>query len=93
MATETPSKLDGWGAVRLVLCTVGGVMAGNSAGAITEGEVTGLVGAAISMASIAWGIYVRWNARSVPIEVAIKPDIPVQSSLTGQVTVGPGVPK
>ena len=92
MATEVPSKLDIWGLTRLVLCTVGGALASRADFEIGEGEIEGIVGALIALGSIGWGVYVRWSTRSVPLEVAMRPEIPVKSDLTGKVTTGAGVP-
>jgi hypothetical protein len=92
MATETPTKLDIWGLTRLVLCTVGGALASRGDFDISEGEIEGVAGAVIALASICWGIYVRWNARGVPLEVAMRPEIPVKSDLTGKISRGAGVP-
>ena len=92
MATEAPTKLDVWGLTRLMLCTLGGALASRGEFDISEGEIAGIAGAVIAIASIVWGVYVRWNARSVPLEVAVRPEIPVKSDLTGQITTGAGVP-
>jgi hypothetical protein len=93
MATETPSKLDGWSLLRAGLIAVGSGFAAQGSGAgLTEGDIESLAGAIVSILTIIWGIYVRWNARSVPLPVAVRPDIPVKSSATGKVTTGRGVP-
>ncbi len=91
MASETPTKLDGWGLLRMVIIAVGGAVSGQKGGeALAEGDIEAIASAVVTLATIGWGIYVRWNARMVPTEVAVKPNIPVQSSATGKIVTGPG---
>jgi hypothetical protein len=91
MASEAPVKLDGWGLLRMVIIAVGSAISGQKEGeALAEGDIEAIAGAVVTLAMIGWGIYVRWNARMVPTEVAVRPNIPVQSSATGRIVTGPG---
>lgn len=88
------NKIDWWAILRYVLIAGGTAIATsgpNQQYGITQGDIQNVVGAVIAAASAIWGIYVKYNTAAVPVPVAERADIPVQSSATGQIREGPGV--
>jgi hypothetical protein len=79
-----------WQSLRYILIAAGGYLAG--AGKIAPSDVVPIAdsivqigGLAVALGSAAWGLYVRFNTRSVPAAVAARPDVPTVSTATGQV--------
>lgn len=93
---STPLKMDVWSIVRYSLIAVGTAIATRAVGKtgqmpIDSVDIETIAGALTALLSAAWGVYVRWGSRAVPTEVAARADVPVQSSATGIVKIGPGV--
>jgi hypothetical protein len=90
---HTERSMDPWMLVRYGLVGAGTAMATHAGmgGTIDQAVVEQIVGAAMSVAGVAWGVFVRWKTAAVPVYVAKEADIPVKDSLTGKVKTGPGV--
>jgi hypothetical protein len=90
---HTERNLDPWMLVRYGLVGAGTAMATHAGmgGTIDQAVVEQVVGGLMSVAGVAWGVFVRWRTAAVPVHVAAAPDIPVKDSLTGQIKTGPGV--
>ena len=76
--------------LRAVLMVAGGFLAGR--GYVTSDQVSSfvaklpeIIGAATSIGSMIWGIYVRWNTKSVSVKTGARPDVPTLSTATGTV--------
>jgi len=85
MRSQLPDGV--WSLVRYLLTTAGGGAV--ATGWLTSDELTSIVGAVISILTVAWGIYVRHGTRQVPEAVAREPDVPTVSAMTGRTIPGP----
>lgn len=70
--------------VRYALLTLGPLLV--SHGWVTNDQWSLIVGAAMSVLTIAWGVYVKWGTTSVPDHVAARPDVITVSPVTGRPT-------
>lgn len=70
-----------WTLIRYVLTAIGTVAV--TKGYMSADQSTALIGALVSIVSILWGVYVRYNTRQVPAD-SVKPGAPVVSAATGQ---------
>lgn len=68
--------------VRYLLLLLGPILA--TKGYMTEGNWELIVGAIISVATIAWGTYVRWNTATVPAKTGARSDVPTLNPVTGK---------
>jgi len=75
-----------WSMVRWALATLGGGAV--TSGWLTENDLSTIVGAVISILTVAWGIWVRHGTRQVPVEVAKSVDVPTVSAATGKTLPG-----
>lgn len=78
-----------WQIVRYVLLAVGGYFVNK--GILTNDVLTQIIAGLGTLATAAWGIYVKAGTAAVPIDVAEKPNIPTVSGATGAVKTGAGV--
>jgi hypothetical protein len=85
------ARLDVWSLLRLALVAGGTALATRSGQDISSGDIETVAGALVAILSVAWSIYVHWNAKLVPAEVAARPDVPVVSSASGKIKDGPGI--
>lgn len=67
--------------IRYALLTAGPAIAQH--GWATDAQWESVVGAAITIITWAWGVYVKWNTTSVPSTTAARPDVPTVSPVTG----------
>jgi hypothetical protein len=79
-----------WQSIRYLLIAGGAYAAGR--GKISADEVPQMVdqimtvgGAAVSLATAVWGLYVKWRTRAVPEKVAARRDVPTVSAATGAI--------
>lgn len=79
-----------WQTVRYILIGLGSFLAGK--GKIDAAQVPALADQIIQIASgavavgaAAWGLYVKWNTKPVPVETANRSDVPTVNSATGAV--------
>lgn len=83
-------KDQAWQTLRYLLIAVGSFLAGK--GYVTMEQVMALadelprlIGAGMSFAAMAWGFYVKFRTRAVPIATAARSDVPTVSPVTGAV--------
>lgn len=79
-----------WQQLRYLLIALGMFFAGKGYVTMEQimllaDELPRIAGAAMSFAAMAWGLYVKFNTRAVPIATANRPDIPTVSPVTGAV--------
>lgn len=79
-----------WQTVRYILIGLGSFLAGK--GKIDAAQVPALAdqiihiaSGAVAVGAAAWGLYVKWNTKPVPVETANRPDVPTVNSATGAV--------
>lgn len=72
--------------LRYVLIAGGAFAIGR--GWATEEQVEVFTGGAITIATVLWGMYVRWNTKSVPIVTADRRDVPTINPVTGNTIPG-----
>ena len=83
-----------WPIIRYALIAVGmwmagrGIVKGDMVPKIVD-ELGPQIGAIIAAVSAMWGIYVTYGTRPVPIETAMRKDVPTVSPATGQRESGP----
>lgn len=70
-----------WLMVRYLLLAAGALLTGH--GLATESGVNDAIGAIGVLFTFAWGVYVHWNAKSVPVETAARADVPTINPVTG----------
>jgi hypothetical protein len=75
-----------WSLVRHLLTAAGGGAV--SAGWLSSDDLTAIVGAIVTLISVAWGIYVRYGTRQVPEVTAQRADVPTVSAATGRTIPG-----
>lgn len=75
-----------WQLLRYGLMIVGGIAVGK--GWVTEEQVVTVVGAIGVIATVAWGVYVKWGTQSVSAATAARADVPTVSPVTGNVMPG-----
>ena len=73
-----------WQLIRYSLLVLGGAAVGK--GWISQEDVLAIVGAVGVIATTGWGLYVKAGTKAVPAATAARPDVPVVSAATGQVT-------
>jgi len=87
MSVSEQSVPDGvWSLIRYVLATAGGGAV--TSGWLTQNDLTTIVGAIISILTVAWGVWVRHGTKQVPVEVAKDTDVPTVSAATGRTLPG-----
>lgn len=75
---------------RYILIGLGGLLAGvglmpvEKVGPLADNIIT-MVGAAMWVGTQLWGIYVKWNTRSVPMATAERRDVPTVDAVTGAI--------
>lgn len=72
-----------WQLIRYGLLWIGTVLTTRGVTTSTENEI--IIGAIMSLLPVLWGVYVRWNTKAVPVEVARRPDVPTVSQATGKI--------
>jgi hypothetical protein len=79
--------------IRYCLISGGAFVAGK--GYVTMDDVAGfvdklpaLIGALTAAGTAAWGLYVKWNTRSVPPNTAARVDVPTINPVTGATIPG-----
>jgi hypothetical protein len=77
-----------WQLIRYALLAVGGYFVHK--GAISEGMLNSIMGWALEIFTIGWGLYVKYGTKAVPMATAVRADVPTVSGATGSVTTGPG---
>jgi hypothetical protein len=82
-----------WMIIRYLLISGGAFVAGK--GYVTMDQVNSLIenlpaviGAVTAAGTALWGLYVKWNTRSVPAKTAARVDVPTVSPVTGTVIPG-----
>jgi len=75
-----------WSLVRWALASLGGGAV--ASGWLTENDLSTIVGAVVSLLTVAWGIWVRAGTKQVPVEVAKNPQVPTVSAATGRTLPG-----
>lgn len=80
-----------WMIIRYILIALGSFLVGK--GYVTMDQVNGiidalpqLIGGIMSVGTMAWGLYVKYGTKSVPVATAARPDVPTVSAATGAVT-------
>lgn len=70
-------------ALRYALFMLGGYMTKKG----IDGDTQSLVlGAVTAIATLAWGVYVKYGTKAVPVDVAARPTVPTVNAITGQVS-------
>jgi hypothetical protein len=72
-----------WQLVRYLLL-IGGSWLTNK-GYVDNDSVQTAIGALGTLFTFLWGVYIKWNTKSVPAEVGARPSVPTLSPITGQV--------
>lgn len=79
-----------WMIIRYILIALGSFLVGK--GYVTMDQVNGIIdalpqiiGGAISLGGMVWGLYVKFGTKAVPAATAARPDVPTVSSATGAV--------
>lgn len=72
-----------WQLLRYALLAAGGFL--TSRGILADAALESVVGAIGLLFTTAWGVYIKWNTKSVPAAVADKPSVPTVSPVTGAV--------
>jgi hypothetical protein len=82
-----------WMTIRYLLIAGGAFLAGK--GYVTMDQVTDFidkiptfVAAATAIGTAGWGLYVKWNTRSVPAVTAARVDVPTINPATGATIPG-----
>lgn len=80
-----------WMIIRYILIALGSFLVGK--GYVTMDQVNGvidalpqLIGGIMSVGTMAWGLYVKYGTKAVPVATAARPDVPTVSAATGAVT-------
>lgn len=87
-----------WITLRYILIGGGSYLAGK--GKIPMADVSvyadgiiQILSGVTALATVAWGLYVRWNTRAVPIATAERKDVPTVNAATGATEPGSKVSK
>jgi len=73
-----------WQLIRYVMLIAGG--AATTAGYLSNEEITAIIGAAGTLFTTAWGLWVKWGTSPVRDGVIIRNAIPAVDSATGAAT-------
>jgi len=74
-----------WQNLRYLLIAIGVALAGRICnGCIGGPEIEQIAGLIITGLTWAWGIYVKWDTKTVPAATAARVDIPTVSAATGK---------
>lgn len=77
-----------WQIIRYLLIAAGSFAVGK--GWVTDDQVTQIIGAIGSIATVAWGLYVKFGTTAVPNVTAARSDVPTVSAATGATIPGSG---
>lgn len=78
-----------WQNLRYLMIAAGSVLSANVCnGCVTDPIIEQSVGAIIGIIGAVWGNYVKKGTKAVPIETALRPDVPTISAATGVVEPG-----
>jgi hypothetical protein len=72
-----------WQIARYLLIAAGSFATGK--GWVTADQVTGIIGAIGTLFTVAWGLYVKADTRTVRSAIAARSDVPTVSGATGAV--------
>lgn len=72
-----------WQILRYILIAAGSFLVGK--GYVTAENVELLVGAAGTIFTVVWGLYVKAGTKAVPAATAERPDVPTVSQATGTI--------
>lgn len=75
-----------WLMVRYILMAAGASLTAH--GLATEADVNAVIGALGVIFTFAWGVYVHWNTKAVPVETAARADVPTINPVTGAQEAG-----
>ena len=79
-----------WQTVRYVLIGIGGFFAGKgkidaAQVPVLADQIIQIASGAVALGAAAWGLWVKWNTKPVPVATADRPDVPTVNSATGAV--------
>ncbi len=84
-----------WMIVRYILIALGSFLVGK--GYVTMDQVNGLIdalpqliGGIMSVGTMAWGLYVKYGTKAVPVATAARADVPTVSAATGKIEPATG---
>lgn len=83
-----------WITLRYVLIGGGSYLAGRGKIPVADvplyaDGILQILSGGTALATVAWGLYVRYNTRAVPIATAERRDVPTVSAATGATQPGP----
>lgn len=70
-----------WVMVRYILMAAGASLTAH--GLSTEADVNAVIGALGVIFTFAWGVWVHWNTKAVPMATAARADVPTVNPVTG----------
>lgn len=72
-----------WQIFRYMLMAVGGYFVNK--GWVDNDSLTTIISGMGTLFVTAWGLYIKWNTKTVPADVAAKPSVTTVSPVTGAV--------